>query len=149
MCSGRIVPAVEGLPSLVVSEFPIVGGPGVPPNRQMVSTLSEEHKQMTPKRLGIVLVALVALWSLVGPAVVPHPRLVPGITGVNLAIAGDPDQYTNKPSGGALAPQDTIPPPPSAPVSGGGGGPHTAPSSTLITVVQVMSTLLWGKGTIY
>jgi len=103
---------------------------------------------MTPKRLGIVLVALVALWSLVGPAEVPHPRLVPGISGVDLAQAGDPDQYTNKPVGGALAPQDTVKvPPPSGPVS---GGLHTTPRSTLITVVQVMSSiLLWGKGTIY
>ena len=106
---------------------------------------------MTPKRLGIALVALVALWSLVGPAEIPHPRLVPGISGVDIAQAGDPDQYTNKPVGGALAPQDTVKvPSPSAPVSG--GGPHTtryAPYTTLSMVVQVVSTLLWGKGTIY
>ena len=103
---------------------------------------------MTPKRLGIVLVALVALWSLVGPAEVPHPRLVPGISGVDLAQAGDPDQYTNKPLGGAQAPQDTVRvPPPSAPING--GRPHVPPNGVVLTVVQVMSTFLWGKGTIY
>lgn len=101
---------------------------------------------MTPKRLGIVLVALVALWSLVGPAEVPHPRLVPAISGVDLAHAGDPDQYTNKPVGNALAPPDTVKPP-SVPVPG--GGPHTTPYSTIRAVVQVVSFLLWGKGTIY
>ena len=102
---------------------------------------------MTPKRLGIVLVALVALWSLVGPAEVPHPRLVPGISGVDLAQAGDPDQYTNKPVGGALAPQDTVQvPSPSAPLN---GGAHLPPKGAVSMVVQVMSILLWGKGTIY
>jgi hypothetical protein len=102
---------------------------------------------MTPKRLGIVLVALVALWSLVGPAEVPHPRLVPAISGVDLAHAGDPDQYTNKPVGSlTLAPPDTVKPP-SAPIPG--GGPHVTPSTTLSAVVQVVSFLLWGKGTIY
>jgi hypothetical protein len=103
---------------------------------------------MTPKRLGIVLVALVALWSLVGPAEVPHPRLVPGISGVEFALAGDPDQYTNKPVGGALAPQDSVQvPSPSAPVSGGGS--HATPRSTLIVVVQAMTSFLWGKWTLY
>jgi hypothetical protein len=101
---------------------------------------------MTPKRLGIVLVALVALWSLVGPAEVPHPRLVPGISGVDIAQAGDPDQYTNKPVGGALAPQDTVLVPAPAPPSTGGA--RTTPRSTLITVVQVMSSVLWGKWTL-
>jgi hypothetical protein len=102
---------------------------------------------MTPKRLGIVFVALVALWSLVGPAEVPHPRLVPAISGVEMAHAGDPDQYTNKPVGNpSLAPPDTVRLP-SNPVSG--GGPHTTPSSTIRAVVQVVSILLWGKGTIY
>jgi hypothetical protein len=102
---------------------------------------------MTPKRLGIALVALVALWSLVGPAEVPHPRLVPGISGVEFALAGDPDQYTNKPVGGALAPQDTVKvPSPSPPVV---GGPHVTPRSTMTTVVQVMTSFLWGKWTLY
>ena len=103
---------------------------------------------MTPKRLGIALVALVALWSLVGPAEVPQLRLVPGVSGVEFALAGDPDQYTNKPVGGALAPQDSIPvPSPSAPVSG--GGPHTTPRSTFTVVVQAMTSFLWGKWTLY
>jgi|GEM_PF-1317444 len=103
---------------------------------------------MTPKRLGIALVALVALWSLVGPAEVPQPRLVPGISGVEIALAGDPDQYTNKPVGGAQAPPDTIPvPSPSGPVLG--GGPHPAPRSTLIVVVQAMTSFLWGKWSLY
>ena len=102
---------------------------------------------MTPKRLGIVLVALVALWSLVGPAEVPHPRHLPGIAGVEIAQAGDPDQYTNKPVGGALAPQDTVQvPAPAPPVSG--GAHTTTPRSTLLTVVQVMSSFLWGKWTL-
>jgi hypothetical protein len=109
--------------------------------------MSEEHKQMTPKRLGILIVALVALWSLVGPAEAPHPRLVPAISGVDVAHAGDPDQYTNKPEGSpAFSPGDTSATPPS-PLSEG----HVSftPSSMISAVVQVASILLWGKGTIY
>ena len=103
---------------------------------------------MTPKRLGIALVALVALWSLVGPAEVPHPRLVPGISGVELAQAGDPDQYTNKPVGGAMAPQDTVPPPPAnGPVSG--EAHRTPPRSVFIAVYQAMFSFVWGKWTLF
>lgn len=103
---------------------------------------------MTPKRLGILAAALVALWSLVGPAEAPSPLLVPGISGVDVAQAGDPDQYTNKPGSSAQAPQDSLPPPPVPPGSEGHIG-KIASTSTLSAVIQAASVLLWGKGTIY
>jgi hypothetical protein len=101
---------------------------------------------MTPKRLGILAVALVALWSLVGPVEAPSPLLVPGISGVDIAQAGDPDQYTNKPGSSEQAPQDSLPPPPS---EIGGRIEKVASGGTLSAVIQAASVLLWGKGTIY
>lgn len=103
---------------------------------------------MTPKRLGILAAALVALWSLVGPAEAPSPLLVPGISGVDIAQAGDPDQYTNKPGSSSGAPQDTLPPP-EPPSDIGGRITKVASTGTLSAVIQAASVLLWGKGTIY
>ena len=102
---------------------------------------------MTPKRLGILAAALVALWSLVGPAEAPSPLLVPGISGVVVAQAGDPDQYTNKPGSSSQAPQDSLPPP--VPPDAEGHIAKIASTGTLSAVIQAASVLLWGKGTIY
>jgi len=103
---------------------------------------------MTPKRLGILIVALVALWSLVGPAEAPNPQLVPGISGVMVAQAGDPDQYTNKPVGSSPSPPDTSQAPPALPPDLGGHMKIVA-SSTFRVVIRIASILLWEKGSIY
>jgi hypothetical protein len=101
---------------------------------------------MTPKRLGIAIAALVALWSLVGPAETPHFLRVPGLSGVVIAHAGDPDQYTNKPAGSAFkCGADSVEALPRTPDVRGG---HKA-SSTISFVLQVLSYFLWGKGTVY
>jgi hypothetical protein len=99
---------------------------------------------MTPKKLGVLILTLFALWSLVGPGGAPTSKNAPSVLGVSIAQAGDPDQYVHKtsaPQGGSS--DTTIVPPP--PVSSGGehGG---KPSPVVNMLLEVIFLAVWGFG---
>lgn len=99
---------------------------------------------MTPKRLGVWIVIIAAAWSLFGPGGTTFSDRDPGVAGVGIAQAGDPDQYANKPQGNPGGDTDSSKtvPPPEPPRTGDTGYQKPGTFSTLMSVV---SLVLWGS----
>ena len=96
---------------------------------------------MTPKRLGVLIICILAVWSVVGPPGLSLLDDTVGISAVGVATAGDPDQYTNGPSnnpGGSPDSTKTTATPP----KDGSSGKLLTP---LGTFVSVLSFVLWGS----
>lgn len=99
---------------------------------------------MSPKKLGILILALFALWGLVGPMGARFPGNISGVPGVGIAQAGDPDQYVHKPAGPQSSEADStgvrpLPPPTR-------DGPRGNSPRTVGTVLQVVFLIFWGSG---
>ena len=99
---------------------------------------------MTPKNLGVLCIALFALWTLIVVGGALLPGSVSEVAGVGIAQAGDPDQYTNCPQGPQGGESDTTKtsstPPPTSTQDGGG-----STSRNVTTLLRTASLIFWGS----
>lgn len=99
---------------------------------------------MTPKKLGVLILTLFALWSLVGPGGAPFSKNAPGVLGVSIAQAGDPDQYVHNPSTPQGGDNDTTSAPPAEDPQRAGHGGKTSP--VIEALMNVVFLSFWGSG---
>ena len=101
---------------------------------------------MTPKRLGVWIVVVLAAWSLAGPGGSTISERYSGGGGVGLAQAGDPDQYANGPQGtpGGASDSTKFVPPPAPPRTGTPVGERPGTYGTVSSILGFVSLVLRG-----